>query len=55
MAGFLSSYQYCFYCYLDFDHCEMFAEDVTQFILTFIRAVVIEEGSCALEIFHMDF
>ena len=49
--SFLYSYWYCFYCYLDFDHREMFAEDVAQFY-PFIRAVVTEEGSCARNILH---
>ena len=44
-----------FYGYLDFDHCEMFAEDVALFDYHFIRAVVTEEGSCAPEIFHIYF
>ena len=33
----------------------MLAEDVTQFYSNFIRAIVTEEGSCAPEIFYMDF
>ena len=28
---YLNSYYYYFYCYLDFDHGEMFAEDVALF------------------------
>ena len=52
-----NSYQYCFYCYLDFDNCEMFADDVAQFYSNFniIRAIVTEEASCAPEIFYIDF
>ena len=53
--GFLNSYQYCFYCYLEFDHCEMFAENLAQFAFNYYQSRCNEEGSCVAEIFYIDF
>ena len=35
--------------------CSLERKEFVNFILTFIRAVVTEEGSCAPKIFYVDF